>query len=150
MRPIGEIMTHGNTSWHELGQTYVDQSKDLNQSVTDNLLERTERQLMDAKAHIHDLEEIKNALEQRIQLLESQALTREKQLSEWILHEKAFRETALTFGYALGKNNDEIKHIVQHNINAVLTNTTLHHNNASSSPVLHKHASDLLKNKGLN
>lgn len=162
-------MAHGNTSWHEFGQTYVNQSKKLEQDVTDQLLEKTERALVDAKKKIKETEEINEILKIRLQKAEREAKeakdllskpmheiaeksgdfkkTFEEQqdlLANWILSQKAFRETAIQIGIEVGKKQEEIQKIVNDNIESVLENKTKNGNNAETSQVLKERADKIL------
>ncbi|MBC3935960.1 hypothetical protein H8K47_11360 [Undibacterium sp. CY7W] len=162
-------MTHGNTSWQEFGQTFVDQSRELNQKVTDEILERTERALVSAKEKIKQTEEVNEILKLRVEKAEQEArdvkalLSRpmreiaeisgdfqkayEQQqqiLANWILSQKAYRETAVQLGIAVGKTAEEVQDLVTQNANAVLENRTEHGNDSNTNPLVKEYASTIL------
>lgn len=65
-------------------------------------------------------------------------------LADWILGQKAYKETAMQLGIQLGKTPEEIKKIASQNVNAVLENKTEHGNNASSSKTLSENAAAII------
>jgi len=65
-------------------------------------------------------------------------------LAEWIMGQKAFKETAMQLGIQVGKTPEEIQQIATQNANAVLENRTEHGNNSTTSPLLAEHAATIL------
>ena len=65
-------------------------------------------------------------------------------LADWILGQKAYRETAMQLGLQLGKTPEEIKNQFSQNVNSVLENKTEHGNNASSSKTLSENAAAII------
>ncbi|MFZ6673703.1 hypothetical protein [Undibacterium sp. Xuan67W] len=65
-------------------------------------------------------------------------------LANWIVSQKAFRETAKVLAAQLDKTPEEFTEIHQSSINAVLTNQTQHENNGNESPLLERHAAAIL------
>lgn len=65
-------------------------------------------------------------------------------LADWILGQKAYKETAIQLGIQVGKTPEEIKKIASQNVNAVLENKTEHGNNASSSKTLSENAAAII------
>lgn len=65
-------------------------------------------------------------------------------LANWIVSQKAFRETAKVLAAQLDKTPEEFIEIHQSSINAVLTNQTQHENNGNESPLVAQHAAAIL------
>lgn len=66
-------------------------------------------------------------------------------LAEWIMGQKAYKETAMQLGLQVGKNPEEVQNIASGNYTAVLENRTEHGNNADTNPLLVQHASAILE-----
>jgi hypothetical protein len=65
-------------------------------------------------------------------------------LAEWILGQKAFRETSKILSSKLGQSEGEFAELQKFSINAVLQNNTQFGNDASTNPVLNHHAEQIL------
>ncbi len=65
-------------------------------------------------------------------------------LADWIMKQKAYRETAMQLGMELGKTPDQVKDMAIGNIDSVLENRTQFDNNATTNPVLSSHAAAIL------
>ena len=68
----------------------------------------------------------------------------QQMLAEWILAQRAYKETATELGIQIGKSPDDVKTMAAENANAVLENRTQHGNDASTSPLLQDHAGAIL------
>jgi hypothetical protein len=68
----------------------------------------------------------------------------QQMLAEWILAQRAYKETATTLGIQLGKTAEEVQQLATQNANAVLENRTQHGNDSTSSPLLTEHAATIL------
>lgn len=68
----------------------------------------------------------------------------QQMLAEWIMGQKAYRETAMQLGMSLDLTTEQVQKMAAPNYTAVLENRTEHGNNASSSPTLAAHASAIL------
>ena len=60
----------------------------------------------------------------------------QQMLAEWIMGQKAYKETAMQLGMQVGKSPEEILQMATQNANAVLENRTQHGNNSTTSPTL--------------
>lgn len=69
----------------------------------------------------------------------------QQMLAEWIMGQKAYKETAMQLGIEVGKSADEIQRLTTQNANAVLENRTDHSNNSTTSPLLAEYASAILE-----
>lgn len=69
----------------------------------------------------------------------------QQMLAEWILAQRAYRETAMQLGLQVGKSPEEVQKIATQNANAVLENRTEHANNSTTSPLLAQHAAAILE-----
>lgn len=66
-------------------------------------------------------------------------------LAEWIMGQKAYRETAMQLGSSLDMTPEQIQKIAAPNFTAVLENRTQHGNNANDgTPTLANHAANIL------
>jgi hypothetical protein len=65
-------------------------------------------------------------------------------LAEWIMGQKAYRETAMQLGMALDMTPEQVQKVAAPNYTAVLENRTQHGNNADESPLLNNHAASIL------
>lgn len=65
-------------------------------------------------------------------------------LAEWIMGQKAYRETAMQLGMSLDLTTEQVQKMAAPNYTAVLENRTQHGNDASSSSTLAAHASAIL------
>lgn len=65
-------------------------------------------------------------------------------LAEWVLAQRAYKETATQLGIQLGKTPDEVQQMASQNANAVLENKTQHGNDATTSPLLNDYASAII------
>lgn len=65
-------------------------------------------------------------------------------LAEWIMGQKAYKETAMQLGMALDMTPDQVQNVAAPNYTAVLENRTQHGNNGSASPTLANHAANIL------
>ena len=65
-------------------------------------------------------------------------------LADWIMKQKAYRETAMQLGMELGKTPEQVKDMAIGNIDSVLENRTQFDNNATTNPVLSSHAAAIL------
>ena len=73
-------------------------------------------------------------------------------LTDWIVSQKAYKETAMQLGIQVGKTPDQIKEMAKQNITAVLENKTKHDNNIEAIPSVKTQAEKILeirKSKGL-
>ncbi|WP_374555174.1 hypothetical protein [Aquitalea pelogenes] len=68
----------------------------------------------------------------------------QQMLAEWIMGQKAYRETAMQLGMALNMTPEQVQKLAAPNYTAVLENRTQHGNDASSSPTLATHAEAIL------
>ncbi|MHC3434935.1 hypothetical protein G7048_06050 [Diaphorobacter sp. HDW4B] len=68
----------------------------------------------------------------------------QQMLAEWIMGQKAYKETAMQLGMEVGKSSEEIQQLATQNANAVLENRTEHGNDSTTSPTLADHASAIL------
>lgn len=68
----------------------------------------------------------------------------QQMLAEWIMGQKAYKETAMQLGMEIGKSPEEIQQLATQNANAVLENRTEYGNNSTTSPTLADHASAIL------
>ncbi len=69
----------------------------------------------------------------------------QQMLAEWIMGQKAYKETAMQLGIEVGKSPDEIQQLATKNANAVLENRTENSNNSTTSPLLAEYASAILE-----
>lgn len=67
-------------------------------------------------------------------------------IADWILSQKAYKETAMILGMQLGKTPEEIKKMAESNEDVVLNNNSTidDGNNASSSKTLSNHAAKII------
>jgi hypothetical protein len=169
-------MTYGNTSWHELGQGYVDRARDQLEQNTQRHLESAWDQNKDLKEKIKQTEDINNILKLRVEKAEAAAQVAQKEadafktllsrpmqeiaavngdfkqayevqqqmLAEWILAQRAYKETATALGLQVGKTAEEVQQLAGQNANAVLENRTEHGNDANTNPMLSTHADAIL------
>jgi hypothetical protein len=68
----------------------------------------------------------------------------QQMLAEWIMGQKAFKETAMQLGMQVGKSPEEVQQMATQNANAVLDNRTQFGNDGSASPTLAEHASAII------
>lgn len=68
----------------------------------------------------------------------------QQMLAEWIMGQKAYKETAMQLGMALDMTPEQVQSMAAPNYTAVLENRTEHGNDASSNPHLADHASAIL------
>lgn len=68
----------------------------------------------------------------------------QQMIAEWILAQRAYKETATSLGLLVGKTPEDIKELASQNANAILEDRTEHGNDASSIPLLADHASAIL------
>ena len=68
----------------------------------------------------------------------------QRSIAEWILAQRAYKETATALGMQAGKSVEEVQQIATQNANAVLENRTEHDNNSTTSPLLAQHAAAIL------
>lgn len=68
----------------------------------------------------------------------------QQMLAEWIMGQKAYKETAMQLGMALDMTPDQVQNMAAPNYTAVLENRTEHGNDASSNAHLADHASAIL------
>jgi hypothetical protein len=68
----------------------------------------------------------------------------QESIANWIVSQKAFRETAKVLADQLNKTPEEFTEIHQSSINAVLTNQTQYDNNGNESPLVAEHAAAIL------
>lgn len=68
----------------------------------------------------------------------------QQMLAEWIMGQKAYRETAMQLGMSLDLTTEQVQKMAAPNYTAVLENRTQHGNDASSSSTLSAHASAIL------
>lgn len=61
-------------------------------------------------------------------------------LAEWIMGQKAYKETAMQLGMALDIPPEQVQKLAAPNYTAVLENRTQHGNNADTNPLLAEHA----------
>ncbi|MCK4161427.1 hypothetical protein HFK89_02960 [Ralstonia pseudosolanacearum] len=71
-------------------------------------------------------------------------LEQQQMIAEWILAQRAYKETATAIGIEIGKSPEEIKNIATQNANAILENKSKHGNNAADTPLLSDHAANIL------
>lgn len=60
----------------------------------------------------------------------------QQMLAEWIMGQKAFKETAMQLGMKVGKTPEEVQQMATQNANAVLENRTEFGNDSTTSPTL--------------
>lgn len=65
-------------------------------------------------------------------------------LAQWILGQRAYKETAVQLGMTLDMNIEQVEKMAAPNFTAVLEDRTQHGNNASTNPTLAAHASAIL------
>ncbi len=65
-------------------------------------------------------------------------------LAEWIMGQKAYKETAMQLGMALEMTPDQVQSVAAPNYTAVLENRTQHSNNSTTNPLLAEHAANIL------
>lgn len=92
----------------------------------------------------HPMKEIAQANGDFKKTYETLVAAQDKVLANWIVSQKAFRETAKVLAKQLDKTPEEFTEIYQSSVNAVLTNQTQHENNGNESPLLAKHAAAIL------
>lgn len=68
----------------------------------------------------------------------------QESMANWILSQRAFKETAMLVGIASGKSPEEIIQMAEEQKNTVLNNQSELGNNASTSPLLERHAAAIL------
>lgn len=68
----------------------------------------------------------------------------QQMLAEWIMGQKAYRETAMQLGAALGMTPEQVQKVAAPNYTAVLENRTQHGNDGSASPTLAQYADTIL------
>lgn len=68
----------------------------------------------------------------------------QQMIAEWILAQRAYKETATALGPEAGKTADEIKQMASQGANAILEDRSEHGNDASAIPLLADHASAIL------
>ena len=68
----------------------------------------------------------------------------QQMIAEWILAQRAYKETATALGLEAGKTADEIKQMASQSANAILEDRSEHGNDASTIPLLADHASAIL------
>ncbi|WP_374510447.1 hypothetical protein [Niveibacterium sp.] len=71
-------------------------------------------------------------------------IEQQQMIAEWILAQRAYKETATAIGIEIGKSAEEIKNLAARNANAILENKSMHGNNAADTPLLADHAATIL------
>lgn len=74
----------------------------------------------------------------------------QQMLAEWIMGQKAFKETAMQLGMQVGKTPEEIQQMATQNANAVLENRTEFGNDSTTSPTLASFASAIIATRKKN
>lgn len=69
----------------------------------------------------------------------------QQMLAEWIMGQKAYRETAMQLGIALEMTPEQVQKVAAPNYTAVIENRTTHGNDATTSPTLSTYASAILE-----
>lgn len=65
-------------------------------------------------------------------------------LADWVLSQKAYKETAMLLGFQVGKAPEEVVKMADQQRDTVLNNQSEHGNNASTSPLLSRHAEAII------
>jgi hypothetical protein len=68
----------------------------------------------------------------------------QKMIAEWIMAQRAWKETATQLGIQVGKTPEELQSTATQNANAILEDRSEHGNNASSIPLLSEYAATIL------
>ena len=68
----------------------------------------------------------------------------QKMIAEWIMAQRAWKETATQLGIQVGKTSEELQSTTTQNANAILEDRSEHGNNASSIPLLSEYAATIL------
>ena len=68
----------------------------------------------------------------------------QKMIAEWIMAQRAWKETATQLGIQVGKTPEELQKAATQNANANLEDRSEHGNNASSIPLLSEYAANIL------
>lgn len=68
----------------------------------------------------------------------------QKMIAEWIMAQRAWKETATQLGIQVGKTPEELQKTTTENANAILEDRSEHGNNASSIPLLSEYAATIL------
>lgn len=68
----------------------------------------------------------------------------QRMIAEWIMAQRAWKETATQLGIQVGKTPEELQKTATENANAILEDRSEHGNNASTVPLLSDYAATIL------
>ncbi|MHA6897997.1 hypothetical protein [Ralstonia pseudosolanacearum] len=138
-------------------QRTLDQNHDLKEKVKNaedinNILRlRAEKAEAAAKAAQQEVQAFKQLLARPLQEIaeangdfKKTYELQQELLAEWILAQRAYKETATALGMQVGKTAEEVQQMASQNANAVLENRTEHGNDSTTNPLLAAHATTIL------